>query len=181
MSRCNMVIPPRVAARSFAAFASRSLKQISELDGRDRHNAIGGRGPQEAAALEPFGEHACALTIMPDDANQIALATPEHEQMSAMGITLEHLLDHQGQRVEPLSHVRVAGRQPHPRPARNRDHRSTTSSRRPNANGAISERTIMRRPLRSTISTGLATPPSGGSGGTRPSPACAPSSSTRTG
>src|SRR5690606_13544539 len=131
--------------------------------------------------LEPFGEYACPLTIMPDDADQIALAPPEHEQMSAMGIALEHLLHHQRQRVEPLPHVSVARCQPHPRPARNRDHRSTTSSSRPSAAEAISERTNIRRPLRSTISPGLTDPFSCGSGGRPPSPAWDPSPSTRTG
>src|SRR5580698_11620562 len=43
--------------------------------------------------------------------------------MSAMRILLQLLLNHQGQAVEALTHVRMAGRQPHPHAGRKRDHR----------------------------------------------------------
>src|SRR5256885_14375835 len=42
--------------------------------------------------------------------------------MPAVRITLERLLYQQGQAIEALAHVGVAGRQPDPRAARDRDH-----------------------------------------------------------
>src|SRR5216684_6910871 len=41
--------------------------------------------------------------------------------MAIVGIALERLLYQQRQAIEALAHVGVASRQPHPRPARDRD------------------------------------------------------------
>src|SRR5207244_12442185 len=43
--------------------------------------------------------------------------------MSLRRIAPQRLLHQQGQAVEAFAHIRVAGRQPHPRAARDRDHR----------------------------------------------------------
>jgi hypothetical protein len=47
----------------------------------------------------------------------------EHEQMPVVRIALERLLHHERQAIKTLAHVRVAGRQPNPCAARDRDHR----------------------------------------------------------
>src|SRR5712691_974428 len=60
---------------------------------------------------------------MPQILDLPATAPTKHEQMAAVGITLERLLHRQRQAIEAASHVGVAGRQPNPRTARDRDHR----------------------------------------------------------
>src|ERR1700681_4495117 len=60
---------------------------------------------------------------MPQNLDQPAAPTAEHEQMAVVGVAFERFLRQQRQAVEALAHVRVAGRQPHLRAARNRDHR----------------------------------------------------------
>src|SRR5208283_4013049 len=50
------------------------------------------------------------------------LRPPEDPQIAGMRIALEPLLHHERQRAEPLAHIRVPGRKPHPSPARKRDH-----------------------------------------------------------
>src|SRR3546814_8803521 len=47
----------------------------------------------------------------------------EHEQMAREGIVPQRFLDLPGQAVEALAHVGLAGPQPHPDTARDRDHR----------------------------------------------------------
>ena len=58
-------------------------EQIPELGGRDRHHPVGGARPEEAPPLEALGEQAGALTVMPDDLQEITSATTEAEQMAA--------------------------------------------------------------------------------------------------
>src|SRR5690606_13883251 len=60
--------------------------------------------------------------VVPDDLHQRAGAAPEHEQIAAVRIALQTLLDQQRQARHPLAHVGVAHRDPHPH-ARG-DHRS---------------------------------------------------------
>src|SRR5438552_12657842 len=55
--------------------------------------------------------------------NQTGAPAAGHEQMLAVRIALERLLHHQRQAIKTLAHVGVAGRQPDPRAARDRDHR----------------------------------------------------------
>src|SRR5262245_17960241 len=57
------------------------FEQIAELRRRDRHRAIRRRGPDEAAALQPLGEQAHALAIVPQNLDQDAAPAAEHEQM----------------------------------------------------------------------------------------------------
>src|SRR6266480_3286323 len=51
---------------------------------------------------------------MPQDLGQIAAAPAEYEEIAAMGVALETLLNLQGQPLHAPSHVRVAGRDPDP-------------------------------------------------------------------
>ena len=104
-------------------------QKVSELRRRDRHGAVGGARPQESASLQPLGEQACALAVMPDHLQEVAPATAKAKQMAAQRIAPKHLLDLQRQARKSLPHVRVPGRQPHPHAVRNRDRQSVSSPR----------------------------------------------------
>src|SRR5476649_1746259 len=70
-----------------------------------------------------------------------------------MGITIQVLLDQQGQALHALAHVRVPRGDPHSNPGRNRDHRrARTLTTRANAAASTSDPTITRSPPASTIS-----------------------------
>src|SRR5262245_29022577 len=60
---------------------------------------------------------------MPQHLDQAAAPAAEYEQMPAVRITPQRLLHQQRQTIKALAHIRVAGRQPNPRAARDRDHR----------------------------------------------------------
>src|SRR5262245_49103723 len=75
---------------------------------------------------------------MPEHLDQATAPAAEHEQMSAMRIAPERLLHQQRQAIKALAHVGVAGRQPDPRAARDRDHRA----RSPFASAFISADTV---------------------------------------
>src|SRR3546814_2633540 len=70
-----------------------------------------------------LGEQAEALAVPPQYLEEIAAPAAEHEQMAREGIVPQRFLDLPGQAVEALAHVGLAGRQPHPDTARDRDHR----------------------------------------------------------
>ena len=76
----------------------------------------------EAPALQPFREQACALTVMPDHLDEATFAPAEYEQMAVVRIGFELLLHQQRQTREALSHVAVPGRQPHAHAWREADH-----------------------------------------------------------
>ena len=61
---------------------------------------------------------------MPNDLHQIAPTTTEHVEIAGVRIALQRLLDLERQAVHPLAHVRVTGRDPHPRARAERDNRS---------------------------------------------------------
>src|ERR1700720_3169453 len=70
-----------------------------------------------------------------------------------MRIAPQHLLDLQRQPVHAFAHVGPSNGQPHPPPARNRDHRrASTSSTRCSAAASTSRSTRTRRPHPSSIS-----------------------------
>jgi len=55
------------------------FQQISQLRRRDGHRSIRRRGPDEASALQPFGEQAHALAVVPENLDQRAAPAAEHE------------------------------------------------------------------------------------------------------
>ncbi len=71
---------------------------------------------------------------MPDQLHQRSGAAAEHEQIAAIGIALEALLDQQSEALHPLAHIRVPHRDPHPRARR--DHRRAFSAEATSAGGA---------------------------------------------
>ena len=48
------------------------IEEVAELGGCNRHHTLGGRRPDEAAALQPLAEQACTLGVMPQDLDQVA-------------------------------------------------------------------------------------------------------------
>src|SRR3954454_13277335 len=90
---------------------------------------------------------------MPKHFDQIATPAPKDKQMAGVGIAPECLLHEQGQAVEAFAHVGVAGRKPHARVGRDRDHeRVRTATTRASAAPLTSLSTITRPPPTSTIS-----------------------------
>ena len=63
-----------------------AFQEIAELCWRDRHRAFRRRGPDEAAALQPFREQACALTVMPDHLDEATFAPAKDEEMAATAV-----------------------------------------------------------------------------------------------
>jgi hypothetical protein len=90
---------------------------------------------------------------MPQDLGQIAAATAEYEEITAMGVALETFLNLQGKPLHAASHVRVARRDPDPASRWNRDQdRSAFNVAAINAVGALAPIRI----LASFISTKIA-------------------------
>ena len=67
------------------------------------HRSVGRRRPQEPPLFEPFGEQAQALAVAPKALDEIAPATAEDEQMAAVRVALQRLLDDQRQPIEALT------------------------------------------------------------------------------
>src|SRR5215470_9855385 len=115
-----------------------AFQQIAELRRRDRHHTIRWRRPEEAASFQPLGEQAHPLPIMPEHFDQSAAPAAEHEQMPIVRIAPERLLHQQCQAIKSFAHVGMAGCQPDPRAARDRNHRR----RLPCASAFISADTV---------------------------------------
>ena len=73
-------------------------------------------------------EQAHALAVVPKHLDQVAAPAAEHEQVTAVRIAIEGLLDEERKPIKPLAHVGAARRQPHPRSARNRDRHRRSSA-----------------------------------------------------
>ena len=86
---------------------------------------------------------------MPDDLDQRSRPPSEHEQVAAMWIALQALLNLQGQPLHALAHVRVAHRDPDPRARW--DHRSAFKVAETSAAGAFDEMRTHRPLPRSTV------------------------------
>jgi hypothetical protein len=71
-------------------------EKITKLCGRNCHQFLGRRVPQESPALQPLGEQAHALAVMLQ-LDQVAAPTSEDEQMAAVRDSLQPLLDQERQ------------------------------------------------------------------------------------
>src|SRR6202163_4270563 len=128
------------------------FQHIGHLSRRDRHRAIRRRRPDEPPAIQTLGVKRQSDPVMPQNLGQIATAAAEYKKVPAVGITLETLLNLQGQPLHAASHVRVAGRNPDPTARRNRDHRpSRTCNTRARATASTLVSTMTRRSLPTTI------------------------------
>src|SRR5258706_6850206 len=99
-----------------------AFQQIAKLRRRDRDGARRRRGPDEAATLQPLGEQAQALAVVPQNLDQPTTPSAKHEKLSAVRIALELLLHQERQAVKAPPHVGMTRRQPHPDAGRKRDH-----------------------------------------------------------
>src|SRR5450759_806467 len=128
------------------------FQHIGHLSRRDRHRTVRRRRPDEPPAVQTFGVKRQSDPIMPQDLGQIAATTAEYEEIAAVGIALETLLNLQGQPLHAPSHVGVARRDPDPTARWNRDHRrSRTCSTRARAAASTLVSTMTRRSLPTTI------------------------------
>jgi hypothetical protein len=91
-----------------------AFERVAELRRGDRHRpdrrAGGARGrrrrPDEAAALQPLGEQARTLPVVPDDLDEISAATSEHEQVTRVRVLRQLLLHQYGERREAFALMR---------------------------------------------------------------------------
>src|SRR5262249_31542319 len=95
-----------------------------------------------------------AMIVVPKTFDEITPTAAKHKQMSTVQVALERLLHQQRQALIALPHVGMAGCQPHPRSARQRNHgRSSAATRRATAPASIMASTIKRRPFDKPIPT----------------------------
>ena len=94
-----------------------AFEQVAELGRRDRHDAISRRRPQEPASFQSLCEQTHALPVVPEHLDQAAAPAPKDEQVPAMRITPQRLLNQERQAIKSLAHVGVAGGKPNSRSA----------------------------------------------------------------
>src|SRR6266436_4885238 len=80
-----------------------AFQQIAKLRRRDRDGARRRRGPDEAATLQPLGEQAQALAVVPQNLDQPTTPSAKHEKLSAVRIALELLLHQEQLKRDPHS------------------------------------------------------------------------------
>lgn len=83
--------------------------------------------PDEAPALQPFGEQTQPVAIPPEHFDQIAAFAAKHEHVTRVRVLFEHRLRGGAQAGEAAVHVRHAGSNPDVRVRRQRAHRPTCS------------------------------------------------------
>src|SRR5205823_28002 len=76
-----------------------AFEHVTELRRGNDDNAIGGRGPNELAALQPLSVERHAERVVPENFYQIAATPTENEQVAGVRIALQSLLNLQGKRV----------------------------------------------------------------------------------
>lgn len=89
---------------------------------------------------------------MPEDLGEIPSAAAENEQIAAVWVTLEPLLNLQGQPLHATAHVCMTGRDPDPTTRWNRNQGRSAVNTRRNAARFTSRPTRTRRPSPSSIS-----------------------------
>src|SRR5258708_28568825 len=132
-----------------------ALQQVTELCCRDRHRLTLGARPHEAPSLQPLGQQAHPLAIVPKDLQQPAALAAEHEQVATVRIAPERLLHQQRKAIEAAAHIRHAAPQPYPRLGRQPDHPPTVPparTTRPNAASSTAASTRTRTLPASSIS-----------------------------
>src|SRR5271154_5387597 len=106
-----------------------SFQHVGHLRRGDRHAAPLRRRPNELSPVEPLGVKRQPDAVVPEDLRQIAPAPAEEVEIAAVRIALQLLLNLKRQPLHAATHVGVARRDPHPNPARHRDHRSPRTLR----------------------------------------------------
>src|SRR5215472_2287981 len=64
-----------------------AFEHVTQLRHGDCDHPIGGQRPDKAAALQSLGVKRHAETVMPEDLDQIATPTAEHQQIAGVGIS----------------------------------------------------------------------------------------------
>lgn len=119
--------------------------------------------PDELASLKAFYVERHANPVMPQDLDQVTLATPEAEDFAAMRIAAKALLNLQRQAVHAATHVRNPTRDPYLHPGWKGDHEaSTTGNRRARMAGSSEDGIVSRRPFGRPISIVLSSSSRGG-------------------
>ena len=135
-----------------------ALEHARHLRCRDRYHAIDGSRPDEPASLQALGVKRHPQRIVPQDLDQIATPAAEDIQIARVWIAMETLLHLHRQPVHPAPHIGVAGGDPDPDTARNRDHRaSNRSAVDTSASGACAMICTRARPISITIAAAGAT------------------------
>jgi hypothetical protein len=89
---------------------------------------------------------------MPKDLGEVPSATAENEQIAAVWVTLESLLNLQGQPLHATAHICMTGRDPDPTTRWNRDQDRSAVNTRRSAARLTSRPTRTRCPSPSSIS-----------------------------
>ena len=79
-------------------------------------------GPVECSALEPLRAHPKPATVKVKHLDAVATLVAKYVQVTRDGVAAELASNQRAERVEALSHVRVAHGQEHPRGRRCRQH-----------------------------------------------------------
>jgi len=113
--------------------------------------------------------------VVPDDLEQVPSGAPEDVKIARMRVAAQPLLHLKRQPVHALAHVGPADCQPHPNPARNRDHRRASAATTAAAKAGDTEDGIRIRALPANSisiagSGGTATPSPAGATSTRAKP-----------
>jgi len=151
-------IKQRATARACApACANRCLRAASRVARRERDAAGRRLRPDEATTLEPLGQEHQALAIEPQHLQDVAALAAEDEDVAAERIGRKRRLHHRGQTIETLSHVGVAGHEPHARvrgetdhamaPSRRSTQRTLASSTAPRSRTRVTPTSISITPL----------------------------------
>src|SRR6266850_2110338 len=146
------------------------VKHIGQLRRADCNHTVGRRWPDEATALQPLGVKRHADPVMPDDLEQVTSGASKDIKIARMRVAAQRLLHLQRQPVHAFAHVGPTDRQPHPNPARSRDHRRASTSTTAAAKAGDTEAGILTQAL-PTNSISIA----GTAGTATPSPAGATS------
>src|SRR6202161_4094327 len=159
---CFSSLAQRSPARSPSAFGPpRQLRippvdpfqHVSHLRRRNRHDSLLRCRQDELSPVEPLGVERQPEAVVPKDLREVAPAPPENVEIAAMRVALQLFLDLKRQSLHAATHVGVARRDPHPHPARHRDHRSLRTFRtRRSASASTALSTRTRLPELSSIS-----------------------------
>src|SRR5208337_4674572 len=88
------------------------FQQHRQLRAAQRHGSLFRFRPDESAAFQSLGEQAQSVAIPPEQLDQIASPAAEDEDVTRMGILLQHRLCDRAQTRESPSQVGNAGRNP---------------------------------------------------------------------
>jgi len=99
-----------------------SFKQHGQLRRGQRDRSRISLRPDESAFLQSLGKQAHALTIPPQQLDDVAALSSKHKDVAREGILRERALHQRGQTIKAAAHVRQTRGQPHACSRRQTDH-----------------------------------------------------------